>query len=69
MPGWKFTDGTQLGNLDGPVVGKWDGMELGVWDGGFLGDFQSDPSLANWRDVCLELEETVLDFLDGPIPA
>ena len=68
MSGWKFPDGPRLGDVDGPVVGKWDGMELGVWDGGFPGIFQSDPRSAKWRDVCLELEGAVLDFMDGPIP-
>ena len=69
MPGWKFSDGPQIRDLDGPVVGKWNGLDIGVWDGGSLGNFQSDPSSEKWRDVCLELEGGVLDFLDGNIPA
>ena len=68
MPDRKFPDGPRLDDLDGLVVGKWNGLEIEVWDGGFLGNFQSDPSLAKWRDVCLELEGTVLDFMDRPIP-
>ena len=68
MPGWKFPDGTQLGNVDGPLAGKWDGLDIRVWDGGFLGNFQSDPSLAKWKDVCLESEGAVLDFMDETIP-
>ena len=69
MPGWKFPDGPRLGDVDRPVVGKWNVLKLRVWDGGFLGNFQLDPSLAKWRDVCLELEGAVLDFMDGTIPA
>ena len=69
MPGWKFPDVPRLGNVDGLVVGKRNGMDIRVWDGGFLGNFQPDPSLAKWRDVCLELEGAVLDFMDGTIPA
>ena len=69
MPGWKFPDGPRLGNVYGLVVGKRNGLDIGVWDGGFLGNFQSDQSLAKWRDVCLELEGAVMDFMDGTIPA
>ena len=69
MPGWKFTDGLQIGDLDGPMVGKWNGLELGIWDGVFLGNFQLDLRSATWMDVCLKLDGAVLNFLDGPIPA
>ena len=69
MPGWKFPDGPRLGDVDRPVVGKWNVLELRVRDGGFLGNFQLDPSSKKWRDVCLELEGAVLDFMDGTIPA
>ena len=67
MPGWEFSVGPRIGNVHGPVVGKWNGLDIRVWDGGFLGNFQSDLSSAKWRDVCLELEGSVLDFLDGII--
>ena len=46
--------GPQLGDIAGPVVGKWNGKELRGLDQGFLGNFQSDPSLAKWEDVWLE---------------
>ena len=68
MPDWKFIDGTRIVNLDGTVAGKWNGLEIGVWEGRFLGNFQLDPISAKWRDVCLESEGAVLDFIDGPIP-
>ena len=54
VTGWKFTDGPRLGNLDGPMVRKWNGKELGARDRGFLGNFQSDPSSAMWKDMRLE---------------
>ena len=54
VPGWKFPDGLRLGNLDGLVIEKWNRKELGARDGGFLGNFQSDPSSAKWKDLWLE---------------
>ena len=52
--GWKFPDGTRLGNLDYLVVGKWNRKELRSRDWGVLINFKSYLGSVTWKDVWLE---------------